>query len=198
MTFSSHRVKCDCLTFTNFSWAKRTNWIKTSDYICTFHKQLDSRTSVIEKCQTWNMILFSEMILLRLLAMIGMISLQTKKLICDCGSQIKPKKRNSETAFSAIIIYSREGSQDGKHFEYRHVNLIALAVEMIEMKLFNLYLSCFVVWNIFQFRCSNRSCQKGFFHGYSVKANKEIPEMLYECHDDCLESEYLVTSSETW
>ena len=90
------------------------------------------------------MILFSEMILLRFLAMIGMISLQTKKLICDCGSQIKPKKRNGETAFSAIIIYSREGSQDGKHFEYRHVNL-ALAVEMIEMKLFNLYLSCFVV-----------------------------------------------------
>ena len=103
MTFSSHRVKCDCLTFTNFSWAKRTNWIKTADYICTFHKQLDSRTSVIEKCQTWNMILFSEMILLRFLAMIGMISLQTKKLICDCGSQIKPKKRNSETAFSAIV-----------------------------------------------------------------------------------------------
>ena len=100
MTFSSHRVKCDCLTFTNFSWAKRTNWIKTADYICTFHKQLDSRTSVIEKCQTWNMILFSEMILLRFLAMIGMISLQTKKLICDCGSQIKPKKRNSETAYS--------------------------------------------------------------------------------------------------
>ena len=58
MTFSSHRVKCDCLTFTNFSWAKRTNWIKTADYICTFHKQLDSKNSVIEKCQTWNMILF--------------------------------------------------------------------------------------------------------------------------------------------
>ena len=58
MTFSSHRVKCDCLTFTNFSWAKRTNWIKTADFICTFHKQLDSKTNVMEKCQTWNKILF--------------------------------------------------------------------------------------------------------------------------------------------
>ena len=40
--------------------------------------------------------------------------------------------------------------------------------------------------------------KKGFFHGYSVKANKDILEMMYEYHDDCLESEYLVTSSETW
>ena len=47
-------------------------------------------------------------------------------------------------------------------------------------------------------RCSNRNGQKGYFHGYSVRANVENPTMVYCYEDDCLESRYLVTSSETW
>ena len=42
----------------------------------------------------------------------GVIILQTKKVTCDCESRINPKNRNGEIAFSAVKVYSREGSQD--------------------------------------------------------------------------------------
>ena len=41
----------------------------------------------------------------------GVIILQTKKVTCDFESRINPKKRNGEIAFSAVKVYSREGSQ---------------------------------------------------------------------------------------
>ena len=48
-----------------------------------------------------------------------MITLKTKKVVCDCGGKLTPKKMNGDIKFTAIIVYSTEGSEEGRHCEYR-------------------------------------------------------------------------------
>ena len=77
---------------------------------------------MIERCKILERVLFSEMTfrnLLKLLLLMGTVTLQTKKVVCDCGGLVKPKKRNGETAFTAVMVYTREGSTDGRHYEHR-------------------------------------------------------------------------------
>ena len=62
---------------------------------------------------------------LRFLAVCLMVSLQTKKVFCDCGGRIKAKTRSGETAYStvvAVVVYSTDGSQEGRHYEHRQDN----------------------------------------------------------------------------
>ena len=70
---------------------------------------------------------------LKLLLLMGTVSLQTKKVVCDCGGQVKPKKRNGETAFTAVVVYTREGSTDGRHYEHRQDNFICDFIARLEI-----------------------------------------------------------------
>ena len=56
---------------------------------------------------------------LKFLAMCLMVTLHTKKVMCDCGGKIHAKKRCGETAYSTVVVYSTSGSQEGRHYEYR-------------------------------------------------------------------------------
>ena len=110
------------------------------------------------------------------------VTLKTKKTICACGSHVKPKVRNGQPSFTTLIVYTRSGSEEGHHYEYRWYNTL----------LFGLYFQ-----TTFYPRCTNKKCQRGHFHGYTVVENAEYPAMTYLYEDDCMESKYLVTSRET-
>ena len=54
-----------------------------------------------------------------LLLSLMFVSLKTKKAICPCGGIIKPKKRLGENKYALLMVYTRMGSQEGRHYEYR-------------------------------------------------------------------------------
>ena len=47
------------------------------------------------------------------------VTLKTKKTMCACGSLVKPKVRNGQPSFTTLIVYTRSGSEEGHHYEYR-------------------------------------------------------------------------------
>ena len=53
-----------------------------------------------------------------------MVTLQTKKVVCDCGSRVNAKKRCGETAYSTVVVYSTSGSEEGRHYEFRQDNVL--------------------------------------------------------------------------
>ena len=56
---------------------------------------------------------------LKVLVLSLIVSLKTNKALCDCGGTIKPKMRNGEPAYTSVMVYTRLGSEEGKHFEHR-------------------------------------------------------------------------------
>lgn len=112
------------------------------------------------------------------------VSLKTKKVLCACGGSIRPKLRDGEPSYTSVMVYTRAGSEEGRHYENRWDLLCYIFFSQIFENLVS--------------RCNKKKCQRGYFHGFSVKVNKEQPKMTYHYDDDCLESKYLVTSRETW
>ena len=47
------------------------------------------------------------------------VSLKTKKVFCDCGGEVKPKQRDGEPAYTSMMVYTRHGSEEGRHYESR-------------------------------------------------------------------------------
>ena len=72
---------------------------------------------------------------LRFLAVCLMVSLQTKKVFCDCGGRIKAKTRNGETAYSTVVVYSTDGSQEGRHYEHRQDNSFCRNIRIHKLNL---------------------------------------------------------------
>ena len=47
------------------------------------------------------------------------VSLKTKKVLCACGGSIKPKLRDGEPSYTSVMVYTRAGSEEGRHYENR-------------------------------------------------------------------------------
>ena len=45
------------------------------------------------------------------------VSLKTKKVLCECGGSIKRKLRDGEPSYTSVMVYTRAGSEEGKHYE---------------------------------------------------------------------------------
>ena len=56
---------------------------------------------------------------LKFLFLSVIVSLKTKKVLCDCGGAVKPKMREGEPAYTNIMVYTRHGSEEGRHYENR-------------------------------------------------------------------------------
>ena len=52
-----------------------------------------------------------------------MVTLKTKKVICECGGAIKPKRRDGDTNYTMVMVYTRAGSDEGRHYESRLVSM---------------------------------------------------------------------------
>ena len=109
---------------------------------------------------------------------LSVINLQTKQTHCDCGGKLVSKNRST-----SVTIYTRFGTQQGLHHEYRYY--------FIQNQ--------FIFISRFISRCSRKTCQTGYYFGYSTKQSDKFPKGIkYWYEDDCLENQYLVTSQETW
>ena len=56
---------------------------------------------------------------LKLLLLSFVVTLKSKKVLCDCGGSIKAKLRNGEPSYASVMVYSRNGSEEGRHYEHR-------------------------------------------------------------------------------
>ena len=47
------------------------------------------------------------------------VLLKTKKKLCHCGGLLKPKVRKGENTCTTVVVYTRDGTEEGDHQEYR-------------------------------------------------------------------------------
>ena len=47
------------------------------------------------------------------------VLLKTKKKLCHCGGLLKPKVRKGENVCTTVVVYTRDGMEEGDHQEYR-------------------------------------------------------------------------------
>ena len=47
----------------------------------------------------------------KLLLFSCVVTLKSKKVLCDCGGSIKPKLREGQPSYTSIMVYSRDGSK---------------------------------------------------------------------------------------
>ena len=72
------------------------------------------------------------------LAVCLMVSLQTKKVFCDCGGRITAKTRNGESAYSTVVAVvgnSTDGSQEGRNYEHRQDNSFCRNIRIHKLNL---------------------------------------------------------------
>ena len=56
---------------------------------------------------------------LKILLLGLMLTLKTKKVVCKCGGLVKVKIRNGQPSYTSLVVYSRAGSEECHHYEYR-------------------------------------------------------------------------------
>ena len=79
---------------------------------------------------------------LKFLLLSFVVTLKTKKVLCDCGGSVKAKLREGEPHYTSVMVYSRDGSEEGRHYEHRLDNswaFITFNNFLISQKCYEIY-----------------------------------------------------------